>query len=71
MQIDHYAVCTTIIVPQWGDRQLRQHKSWSAKKELTVEPETCWNDVWLPAEEQQEQEPKWDPVHERKHQLKK
>ena len=25
------------------------------KKELTVQREMCWNDVWLPAEEQQEQ----------------
>ena len=28
------------------------------KKELTVEQDTCWNAVWLPAERQQEQEPK-------------
>ena len=34
--------------------------------ELTVKPETCWNAVWLPAEES-----KLDSVHERKHQLKK
>ena len=31
--------------------------------------ETSWNAVCLPAEEQ-EPEPKWDLVHERKHQLK-
>ena len=42
------------------------------KKDLTGELETCWNDVWLPAaEEQQEQEPKGDPAHEKKHQLSK
>ena len=38
---------------------------------LMVKQEICWNVVWLPAEGQQEQEPKWDLVHERKHQLKK
>ena len=27
-------------------------------EELTVQPETCWNAVWLPAERQQEQGPK-------------
>ena len=36
-----------------------------------VQPETCWNAVWGPVEEQQEQEPTGDPVHERKHLLKK
>ena len=30
-QFDHHAVCTTIIVPQWSDQRLRQHKSWSSQ----------------------------------------
>ena len=30
MQFDHYSVCTTIIVPQWSDQRLRQHRSWSS-----------------------------------------
>ena len=39
--------------------------------ELMFKQETCWNAVWLPEEELQEQEPKWDLVRERKHQPKK
>ena len=34
--------------------------------ELMVKQETCWNAVWPPAEELQEQEPKWDLVRKRK-----
>ena len=32
MQLDHDAVCTAVIVPQWSDRRLRQYKSWSPRK---------------------------------------
>ena len=42
-----------------------------SRKKLTVKPETCWNAVWPPVEKQQEQGPRGDPVHERKHQLRK
>ena len=41
------------------------------REEMTVELEMCWNDVWRPAEKQQELEQKADPAHERKPQLKK
>ena len=36
---------------------------------MTVKPETCWNVVWPLVEKPQEQEPRGDPVHEKKHQL--
>ena len=64
MQLGHYTVCTTISL-YLNDRglQLRKYENWSSKRKLTVQPDTCWNVVWLPAEEQQEQEPKWDPLH--------
>ena len=39
--------------------------------ELTVKQETCWNAVWPLAEKQQEQEPRWDLVHEKKHEVRK
>ena len=29
VQFDHYAVCATIIVSQWSDQRLREHKCWS------------------------------------------
>ena len=41
------------------------------ENELTVKQETCWNAVWPPVEKQQEQGPRWDLVHEKKHQLRK
>ena len=47
--------------------------TWKLKfqSELMVKLKICWNDVRLPAEGQQEQEPKWDLAHEKKHQPKK
>ena len=42
-----------------------------SQKDLTVKPETCWNAVWPTVEKPQEQEPKCDLVHEKKHHLRK
>ena len=36
------------------------------QKELMVKPEMCWNNVWQPAERQQDFKQKGDPVHEKK-----
>ena len=41
------------------------------QKELMVKPEMCWNNVWEPAERQQDLKQKEDPVHDKKPQLKK
>ena len=41
------------------------------QKELMVKLEMCWNNVWQPAERQQDLKQKRDPVHEKKLQLKK
>ena len=69
-------VCNLITIPS-VQRSLYLNEvtngSSSSKVEVPkgVEPETCWNAVWSPAEKQQEQEPERDVVHERKHQLGK
>ena len=62
-QQDVYKLATMPAIP--AAHKLKSHK------ELTVKPETCWNAVWPPVEKQQEQGPRRDFVHERKHQLRK
>ena len=39
MQFDYYAVCATIILPQWSDPRLRQHKSWTPSR-------SWWSNMW-------------------------
>ena len=41
MQFDQHAVCATIIVSQWSDQRLRQHKSWRSKSSWW----SNWRDV--------------------------
>ena len=43
----------------------------NSQTELTIKPETCWNVAWQPVEKPQEQEPKCDPVHEKRRQPRK
>ena len=75
-QQDLYNLTTTVCAAQRSlclDEVIADSSSakLNTRKELTVKPETCWNVVRPPVEMQQGQGPRGDPVHERKHQLRK
>ena len=71
LRSDHFSECAAVTVTwycNWWSQKLPIQRT---KQNEQSDQRHVWNAVWPPAGRQQEQGPKWDLVHERKHQLKK